>query len=123
MICPNCGYDIKEKKIVNFTPMIQILISDHSKSTQNAIWQIFKAVAEYTSIETKSMYFFLKDIKEVNERIIRYSINQFYTSGKYKSTNLQYLRSIILNNDKSKEKLEKVEKKIYGTKPPEKEVI
>ena len=121
-ICPNCGYDLSEKKPANFTPMIQMLLSSKSESTQKMLRNILSIAREYHPIRTKDIFFFLKAIEDADDRIIRYSIDQYYTKGHYLKKGLPYLKAMIVNYNKNKDEIREIERKVYGTKPPYREV-
>lgn len=123
MICPSCGFDSSTKKQANFTPLIQALMSKRSKSTNNVLGNIFKTIKEYHPLAVKTIYFFLRDIEDVEDRVVRFSIGQYYKSEKYTDKNIHYLKAMILNYGKDSSKLKDTEKKIYGGKPPVREVI
>jgi hypothetical protein len=121
-ICPNCGYDLKEKRPANFTPMIKRLVESRNEATQKIIKNILAIMREYHPLNSKDVYFFLDSVKGTEDKIVRYTINEYFNRGHYLKKGMPYLRAMILNFDKNKEKLRETEKRIHGTKPPYKEV-
>jgi len=121
-ICPNCGYDIKAKRLANFTPMIKTMLEGKRDSTQKILKNIINIIREYHPISSKDIYFFLDSIKDAEEKVIRYTCNEYFNRGHYLSKGLPYLKAMIVNHDKNKDQLRETEKKIHGTKPPYKEV-
>jgi len=121
-ICPNCGFDLKEKRPANFTPMIAKLLTNHSESTRKVLKSILTTIREYHPLRAKDVYFFLDSIKDADDRMIRYTTNQYFSKGHYLKKGLPYLKAMIVNHEKNKEQLMDTERKIHGTKPPHREV-
>jgi hypothetical protein len=121
-ICPNCGYDLKEKRQANFTPMIKSLLESRKDSTQRVVKNIVTIIREYHPLKAKDIYFFLDSIRDTEDKIIRYACNEYHNRGHYLTKGLPYLKAMIMNVDKNKDELREREKKIHGTKPPYKEV-
>jgi len=122
MICPNCGFNLEERRLANFTPMIHKLVKDRGQSTQKVLKTIITTIREYHPIRAKDIYFFLDSIREVEDRVIRYTINQYFVRGHYLKKGLPYLKAMIINHEKNKDKLREVEKRIHDTKPPYREI-
>ena len=121
MKCPKCGYNIGNVR--NFTPGIKIYMDGFSNNTRSALSSIFKEIGDYHPATTvKEIYFFLREIADIDEKSIRWTINQYYNSGAYKTKGLPYLGGMIARSSKYKDKIIANEKKIHGTKPPEREV-
>ena len=121
-ICTNCGYDLKARRPANFTPMILGLINNRGESTRIILKSILRTVREYHPIVAKDIYFFLDSVKDIDDKVVRYTINDYFIRGHYLKKGLPYLRAMIMNYDKNKDRLREVEKRIHGTKPPYKEI-
>lgn len=118
-ICPNCGFIItQEGDTFDYGPRIQELLWKRSKAVKGNLWKTLQEMLRTTKPTARDIFFFLKEIEEVEDEIVNYSINQFYSNNLFVDKPLGYLRQMILNFQKDKDKLLQEEKRKYGTKPP-----
>ena len=117
--CPNCGTLIEtEGDGTNYAPRIQELLWKRSKAIKANLWRVIKEMLSTTKPSAKDIFYFLKEIEECEDEVVNYSINRFYADNLFVDKPLAYLRQMILNFQKDKDKLLEEERKKYGSKPP-----
>jgi hypothetical protein len=99
------------------------LTSLWDRKTRTHLRQIIEKIRDKgLGVSQEDLYSFLWTIQGADSQIIRYCTNRFYEEQLYLSKPIAYLKGMIVNFDKNKEKLQEIEYKIHGKKPPIKEV-
>ena len=116
--CPACGY--KTDNSYNVSAEITKLIKKRNKRTREYLNKIASKVSEYVPSESRLSYFrFLFGIKDVDDNIVDWAIEQYYKGRYYLSgKGFAYLRTIVQNRDKNIDVLKKTERLLLGSPPP-----
>ncbi len=116
--CPACGYSLN--KSYNISLSINNLLKVRNKDTVKYLNKICSRIITNIPSEGRSRYFqFLFGIKNVEDGVIRWGIEQYY-KGRYYNTGkgFSYLRKIIQNRNENVDVLNKNEKLMLGSPPP-----
>jgi len=116
--CPACGYKIDNS--YNVSAEISKLIKKRNKRTREYLNKIASKVSEYVPSENRLSYFrFLFGIKDVDDNVVDWAIEQYYKGRYYLSgKGFAYLRTIVQNRDKNIGVLKKNERLLLGSPPP-----
>ena len=116
--CPACGYKIDNS--YNVSAEITKLMKKRNKRTRKYLNKIASKVAEYVPSESRLSYFrFLFGIKDVDDNIVDWAIEQYYKGRYYLSgKGFAYLRTIVQNRNKNIGVLKKTERLLLGSTPP-----
>mgnify|MGYP003139390487 FL=1 len=117
--CPQCGFNYFDKK--NYSKKINEILKTRDSKTKTQL----RTVAQLIRVNVPSdsgrdkYFFFLYNVKDVNNTILLWGLDQYYKGKHYlKGKGYAYLKAIILSRDKNKEKLSENEKKMIGSAPP-----
>jgi len=116
--CPACGYYLKGNPRIG--KHMNSLLKVRNKRT---IKMLNKAasfiITQIPSEHRLSYYKFLCGIKEVEDNVIEWSLEQYY-QGEYAhhGKGFAYLRSIAINREKNAETIRKKERQRIGSAPP-----
>ena len=121
--CPVCGHQLTG--IVDYSFTTRKLLSKRSEYTQTRIRKLFTLIQKENSNEITSLntYRFMKKLEQVKDDVIKKVIDEFIVGEYHKKLyGLSYIIGWIdrLNNVYDKKKI--VEKKIYGSSPPERSI-
>ena len=116
--CPACGYKIDNS--YNVSAEITKLMKKRNKKTREYLNKIASKVSEYVPSESRLSYFrFLFGIKDVDDNIVDWAIEQYYKGRYYLSgKGFAYLRTIVQNRNKNIDVLKKNERLLLGSPPP-----
>ena len=116
--CPACGYKIDNS--YNVSAEITKLMKKRNKKTREYLNKIASKVSEYVPSESRLSYFrFLFGIKDVDDNIVDWAIEQYYKGRYYLSgKGFAYLRTIVQNRNKNIGVLKKNERLLLGSPPP-----
>lgn len=121
-ICPKCGYEFPANPGINLSNVIKEMINKRDTSTRKSLKTILKLLKHYQSYSAKELYNFLIKIDDVPDNLLKYSLNQCYVQGYFETKNIHYLAAVILNQYKNRDRIQEVERKKFGSKPPRKDV-
>ena len=116
--CPACGYNINES--YNISAEINELLKKRSKVTIKYLNKIAVTITQNIPSENRSSYFkFLFGIKDIDNNIIEWAIEQYYQSRYFHSgKGFAYLRTIMQNRGQNIGVLKRNEKLLLGSSPP-----
>ena len=116
--CPACGYKISDS--YNVSTEISKLMKKRNKRTRKYLNKIAAKVSDNVPSESRLSYFrFLFGIKDVDDNIVDWAIEQYYKGRYYLSgKGFAYLRTIVQNRDKNIGVLKKTERLLLGSTPP-----
>ena len=116
--CPACGYKISDS--YNVSAEITKLVKKRNKRTRKYLNKIASKVSEYIPSENRLSYFrFLFGIKDVDDNVVDWAIEQYYKGRYYLSgKGFAYLRTIVQNRNKNIGVLKKTERLLLGSTPP-----
>lgn len=118
MICPNCGHSFDApNNDKNYNHFIKSEIDKRDINTRKMLISVIDKVRQYYPTTSTDIANFLGSISTVESKIIKYQIDAYNRAGSFEKGGLHYLRAMILNLDKNKDKLKEIQMKIYGTKP------
>ena len=116
--CPACGYNISES--YNISAEINRLLKERNKGTIKYLNKIAVTITQSIPSENRSSYFrFLFGIKNIDNNIVEWAIEQYYQSRYYLSgKGFAYLRTIMQNRGQNIGVLKRNEKLLLGSPPP-----
>ena len=116
--CPACGYKIDNS--YNTSAEISKLMKKRNSKTRKYLNKIASEVTQSIPSESRLSYFqFLFGIKDIDDNIVSWAIEQYYRSRHYlDGKGFAYLRSIAQNRNKNIDKLRKNERNRLGSVPP-----
>lgn len=118
MKCPICGQEWIQQNL-NLTSAISELITKRNSITINKFHRLLTTLTGLSiPPPIEDVYSLLIATKDVDDRIFERCLDQYWEGNHYNDKPLAYLRRMILNFDKNKDKIQEVEYKIYGKKPP-----
>ena len=116
--CPACGYKIDNS--YNTSAEISNLMKKRNSKTRKYLNKIASEVTQSIPSESRLSYFqFLFGIKDIDDNIVSWAIEQYYQSRYYLSgKGFAYLRTIVQNRNKNIGVLRKNERLLLGSPPP-----
>jgi hypothetical protein len=116
--CPACGYKIDNS--YNTSAEISKLMKKRNSKTRKYLNKIASEVTQSIPSESRLSYFqFLFGIKDIDDNIVSWAIEQYYQSRYYLSgKGFAYLRTIVQNRNKNIGVLRKNERLLLGSPPP-----
>ena len=116
--CPACGYKIDS--YYNTSAEISKLMKKRNSKTRKYLNKIASEVTQSIPSESRLSYFqFLFGIKDIDDNIVSWAIEQYYQSRYYLSgKGFAYLRTIVQNRNKNIGVLRKNERLLLGSPPP-----
>ena len=116
--CPACGYKIDNS--YNTSAEISKLMKKRNSKTRKYLNKIASEVTQSIPSESRLSYFqFLFGIKDIDDNIVSWAIEQYYRSRHYlDGKGFAYLRSIAQNRNKNIDILAKNERQRLGSVPP-----
>jgi len=117
--CPKCGFNYFKKN--NYISKINKLLEKRSKVLRKHLKTVAHSIKSHvpSDAERDKYYFFLYNIKDVNDQTLYWGLDQYYKGKHYlHGKGYPYLKSIILSRDKNKEKISENERKLLGSAPP-----
>ena len=116
--CPACGYKIDSS--YNTSAEISNLMKKRNSKTRKYLNKIASEVTQSIPSESRLSYFqFLFGIKDIDDNIVSWAIEQYYQSRYYLSgKGFAYLRTIVQNRNKNIGVLRKNERLLLGSPPP-----
>ena len=116
--CPACGYKIDSS--YNTSAEISKLMKKRNSKTRKYLNKIASEVTQSIPSESRLSYFqFLFGIKDIDDNIVSWAIEQYYQSRYYLSgKGFAYLRTIVQNRNKNIGVLRKNERLLLGSPPP-----
>ena len=116
--CPACGYNIDNS--YNTSAEISKLMKKRNSKTRKYLNKIASEVTQSIPSESRLSYFqFLFGIKDIDDNIVSWAIEQYYQSRYYLSgKGFAYLRTIVQNRNKNIGVLRKNERLLLGSPPP-----
>jgi hypothetical protein len=122
MLCPKCGHDLDEPVKINYNQLIHNLIEKRHRQTRRLISELVYKLNSLDAISAHDLYKFLRNSKDKSDSVLKYYIKKFLQEKEYVTKGINYLSAMVANHEKNLARLKNVEGKIYGTKPPEKEL-
>ena len=116
--CPSCGFNFKKQ--YNASVEITELVKKRNKRLKDSLKKIAVLINKHVPSSDRQSYFrFLHSIKETDDHIVSWAIENFYQNRHYiNGKGFSYLRSMIQNRDKNMDTLKKNERKRIGGVPP-----
>jgi len=116
--CPACGYKIDNS--YNTSAQISKLMKKRNSKTRKYLNKIASEVTQSIPSESRLSYFqFLFGIKDIDDNVVSWAIEQYYQSRYYLSgKGFAYLRTIVQNRNKNIGVLRKNERLLLGSPPP-----
>jgi hypothetical protein len=116
--CPACGYKIDNS--YNTSAEISKLMKKRNSKTRKYLNKIASEVTQSIPSESRLSYFqFLFGIKDIDDNVVSWAIEQYYQSRYYLSgKGFAYLRTIVQNRNKNIGVLRKNERLLLGSPPP-----
>lgn len=117
-ICPACGFKFGQK--YKFREDTNLLIQDRKPNTVDMLRTVVSLIQRNIPADKDSqrVFYFLQAISNCSDEVIEWGINQYYSEGHYtKMKGLSYLRNMILNHKKNRNKMIRHEELMYGTSP------
>ena len=119
--CPKCGYT-EEQPVFNPSKKIKDMLNARGVVVRKSLKNILRLTKNYSPFTPRELFNFLKKIEDVPDNILKFALNQYYVQGYFETKNIHYLGAVIANFDKNQERIRSVERKIYGAKPPRREI-
>ena len=116
--CPACGYNLN--KPYNLSPEISKLLKERCTKTRRYLNKIAIEITKNVPSESRLSYFrFLHGLKEIEDNVVDWAIEQFFQSKHYlHGKGFAYLRSIAQNRNKNIDKIKENERRLLGSAPP-----
>ena len=117
--CPQCGFNYLNKS--NYFKKINEILKDRDLKTKKQLRDVAQLIRVNVPSDSgrDKYYFFLYNVKEVDNTTLLWGLDQFYKGKHYlKGKGYAYLKAVILSRDKNKEKISENEKKMIGSAPP-----
>jgi len=118
-ICPQCGFNYFKK--YNYISKINKLLKKRNKTLRKHLKTVAHSIKSHvpSDAERDKYYFFLYNLKGVNDQVIIWGLNEYFKGKHYlKGKGYAYLKAVILSRDKNKEKMSENERKLLGSAPP-----
>ena len=132
LICPNCGYDLYRKIIINYQKEITNMFGALEKNTRRKIKDVLFKIDKFSTIRQYDIWkdevvaaireMHLTTSKEVTEDIKPPIIDKAleeYIQGNHEMKGVNYLKSMILNLEANKNQISLFQ----GSKPPIKIIV
>ena len=117
--CPSCGYDLY--KNYNLLTEIQSMIEKRNKGTKTMLRKIVSLISNNVPSDksNRRLMQFLYGIKDSNDNVVTWGIEQFYSKRYYLTgKGYSYLSKIITNRNKNLKAVAKHERRMIGSPPP-----
>lgn len=118
LICPNCGYDLYRKIIINYQKEITNMFGALEKNTRRKIKDVLFKIDKFSTIRQYDIWKFLQDIIDIKPPIIDKALEE-YIQGNHEMKGVNYLKSMILNLEANKNQISLFQ----GSKPPIKIIV
>lgn len=96
--------------------------SELDTSTRKSILQIINIMRPFSNPSMKELYGFFVKIRGIDDNIIKGMIDRYFTDKHYVRKGISYLASMIYNKANNIQVTSEIEEKIYGKRPPIKDV-
>lgn len=116
--CPKCGYQYPANPGINLSNVIREMIDKRDTNARKSLKAVLKLLKHYSPYSAKELYNFLIKIEDVPDNILRYSLNQYYIQGYFETKNIHYLAAVITNHFKNRDRIQAIERRKFGSKPP-----
>jgi|TARA_R110000824_G_scaffold212337_1_gene398514 hypothetical protein len=116
--CPACGYSLN--KPYDISTELRELLKNRGKKTVRYLNRICGLITTNVPSENRSSYMrFLFALKDIEDQVIDWGIEQFYQAKHFHSgKGFAYLRTMIQNRSKNMGALKKNERAMLGSTPP-----
>lgn len=112
LYCPCCGYDFRNK---NWVKESNDLLKRYNNETYEIVKKAINVSSQHTQVYPEDIYKFLKGISTCKEEVVFDGCKTFLTNRNYQIKGLNYVKYIILNLERNKEKIiQRLSKSIGG---------
>jgi hypothetical protein len=112
LYCPCCGYDFRNK---NWVKESNDLLKRYNNETYAIVKKAINVSSNHTTVYPEDVYKFLKGISICKEPVVFEGCKTYLSNVRYQLKGLNYLKYIILNLEKNKERIrQRLEKSIGG---------
>ena len=117
--CPECGFDLNNRGNKMGKEMSEMLRA-RTKYTRNKINNIATLINDLIPSQNRTEYWkFLVGIKNIDDKIVDYGIEQYYQGGHHnQGKGFPYLKKILQTLGQDNEAIKELERKRIGGVPP-----
>ena len=114
--CPACGYDFRNK---NWIKESEALLKRYNRETYQIVKKTINIAGKYSEVHTSDVYKFLLGISTAETHVVFDGCKTFLNNEYYHTKGLNYVKFIILNTERNKEKIKKRLQYVIGGKSVE----